>query len=184
MRQINGPVSQHDPMRVVNDALEAAGCPVSGEIWKGAARCPAHEDRSPSLSIAEGADGRALLHCHAGCETSAVVAALGLEWSALFPDGHRHAGGRRVIPPKPVDNAEPLIEFLAALNVVGINWTNTADPRMYIADRCPGCDERRPGALWITDYSGRAQLTCFNGCDFKAILAMIEHELTDGRVAA
>ena len=30
------------------------------------ARCPAHEDRSPSLSIAE-KDDRVLVHCHAGC---------------------------------------------------------------------------------------------------------------------
>ena len=31
------------------------------------ARCPAH-DGAPSLTITEGADGRVLLHCHAGCE--------------------------------------------------------------------------------------------------------------------
>lgn len=33
----------------------------------GVARCPAHDDRSPSLSIAEGRDGRLLLRCSAGC---------------------------------------------------------------------------------------------------------------------
>ena len=31
------------------------------------ARCPAHDDRNPSLSIAEGDDGKTLLNCHAGC---------------------------------------------------------------------------------------------------------------------
>ena len=52
------------------------------------ARCPAHHDREPSLSIGEGADGRILLHCWAGCETRDVLAALGLGWSDLFPLAH------------------------------------------------------------------------------------------------
>jgi len=44
------------------------------------ARCPAHDDRSPSLSIAEGGDGRTLVHCWAGCSISAVLAAAGMSW--------------------------------------------------------------------------------------------------------
>jgi putative DNA primase/helicase len=31
------------------------------------ARCPAHSDTNPSLSIGKGQDGKVLLHCHAGC---------------------------------------------------------------------------------------------------------------------
>ena len=42
----------------------------------GLARCPAHDDRSPSLSIAEGHDGRLLLYCFAGCDFEAIRAAL------------------------------------------------------------------------------------------------------------
>ena len=53
------------------------------------ARCPAHEDHEPSLSISLGRDGRILLHCWAGCETSDVLAALGLRWADLRPDGCR-----------------------------------------------------------------------------------------------
>lgn len=49
------------------------------------ALCPAHEDHSPSLSISAGDDGRILLHCWAGCETRDIVAALGLQWTDLFP---------------------------------------------------------------------------------------------------
>ena len=48
------------------------------------ARCPAHDDRKPSLSINESPDGRVLLHCHAGCGPAAVVEALGLEMRDLF----------------------------------------------------------------------------------------------------
>lgn len=55
----------------------------TGDDW--IARCPAHDDRKPSLSIAEGKDGRVLLHCHAGCTHEAVLAELRLTPSALFP---------------------------------------------------------------------------------------------------
>jgi len=48
------------------------------------ARCPAHSDRSPSLSIATGHDGRVLLTCRAGCNTADVLAAMDLRWSDLF----------------------------------------------------------------------------------------------------
>lgn len=47
--------------------------------------CPAHEDKSPSLSIRELADGRVLLHDFAGCDVGEIVAAIGLELSDLFP---------------------------------------------------------------------------------------------------
>lgn len=48
--------------------------------------CPVHHDSSASLSIREDDDGTVLLHCFAGCATVDVVAALGLDFSALFPE--------------------------------------------------------------------------------------------------
>ena len=48
------------------------------------ARCPAHEDRSPSLSVSEGGDGRVLLHCFSGCRTESVCEALQIRVSDLF----------------------------------------------------------------------------------------------------
>ncbi len=39
------------------------------------ARCPAHDDRNPSLAIRDH-DGRVLVHCHAGCAQADVVNAL------------------------------------------------------------------------------------------------------------
>src|SRR6266478_5794688 len=42
------------------------------------ARCPAHTDRTPSLSIRIGGDGRVLLHCFAGCSYEKIRRALGL----------------------------------------------------------------------------------------------------------
>lgn len=49
------------------------------------AKCPAHDDRSASLSIGQGDDGRTLIHCHAGCRTEDVLAAVGLKMSDLMP---------------------------------------------------------------------------------------------------
>jgi putative DNA primase/helicase len=42
----------------------------------GTARCPAHHDKTPSLSISIGNDGKTLVKCHAGCSQDAVIGAL------------------------------------------------------------------------------------------------------------
>ncbi|MFZ1936665.1 MAG: DUF3987 domain-containing protein [Thermoguttaceae bacterium] len=55
----------------------------TGKSWS--ARCPAHEDRRASLSVSEGDNGGAVLHCHAGCEPAAVAATLGLTLADLMP---------------------------------------------------------------------------------------------------
>ena len=60
-------------------------------------RCPAHPDNSPSLTIREGADGRVLLHCFAGCPTSAILAALGLTMRDLFSDAPVDPGAREKV---------------------------------------------------------------------------------------
>ena len=49
------------------------------------ARCPAHDDKSPSLTVRE-VDDKLLLYCHAGCSAYEVVSAVGLELSDLFPE--------------------------------------------------------------------------------------------------
>lgn len=49
------------------------------------AKCPAHNDRSPSLAT-KLVDDRILIHCFAGCSVRAVLAAVGLDMAVLFPD--------------------------------------------------------------------------------------------------
>lgn len=51
------------------------------------ARCPAHDDRSPSLSIRETGDGTVLVHDFAGCSATDILAAVDLTLGDLFPDG-------------------------------------------------------------------------------------------------
>jgi putative DNA primase/helicase len=45
-----------------------------GATWM--ARCPAHEDRKPSLSVSSGKDGKVLVRCHASCDQERVISAL------------------------------------------------------------------------------------------------------------
>lgn len=61
----------------------------SGRGWL--ARCPAHTDKSASLSIAEGDNGTVLLHDFAGCEPADVLAAVGLTLGDLFPKRYLRA---------------------------------------------------------------------------------------------
>jgi hypothetical protein len=59
---------------------------VRGRNGSWSAKCPAHRDRSPSLSVKELGDGRILVHCFGGCGTDAVLGALGLAMTDLFPE--------------------------------------------------------------------------------------------------
>lgn len=49
-------------------------------------RCPAHDDKNPSLSVSL-KDNKILLHCFAGCSTESILDALGLTEADLFLDG-------------------------------------------------------------------------------------------------
>jgi putative DNA primase/helicase len=61
----------------------ALGARRTGAGW--IARCPAHDDREPSLSIRNSATGKVLVHCFAGCEPQRVIQAL--KDMGLWPAG-------------------------------------------------------------------------------------------------
>jgi hypothetical protein len=68
------------------------------------ARCPAHDDRAPSLAIADAKNGKVLVRCHAGCDQRDVIAALraGGAWPEMgrgVPQLLRKPG--RQPPPEP-----------------------------------------------------------------------------------
>jgi len=73
--------------------------------------CPAHDDKSPSLSIRL-TDDRLLLHCFAGCPAEDVLSALGLTFGDLYDDASKAAyaaatayQGRKL---KPLQQIDPL----------------------------------------------------------------------------
>lgn len=80
--------------------------------------CPAHTDKSPSLSVRELEDGRVLVHCFAGCAVGDVVAAIGLGLSDLFPArplGHAVSG-----VPTPIPAGDALRAVAAEVALVAI----------------------------------------------------------------
>jgi len=85
-----------------------------GKGWT--ARCPAHEDKGPSLSIAEGDDGRVLLHCFAGCSAADVVGAIGLKLADLF---HERISDLSPDIRRATQQAFKQTSWAAALGVVG-----------------------------------------------------------------
>lgn len=64
------------------------GARQSGRGWSAHCPGPHHKngDRSPSLSISEGDDGRVLVKCFTGCTFEEIVASLDLKPSDLFSD--------------------------------------------------------------------------------------------------
>ncbi len=67
----------------------------SGQGWR--ADCPTGHKARGALSIAQGDDGRILLHCFAGCSTGDVLGALGLTLADVMPERLRDSSpeGRR-----------------------------------------------------------------------------------------
>jgi len=89
----------------------------NGKGWH--ARCPAHDDRRPSLSIAEGDDGRALVNCHAGCTPQAIVEALGLNLADLMP-ANGSGGERRQPAARIVNDRKPGNTFATVREAVAV----------------------------------------------------------------
>ncbi len=87
--------------------------------WR--ARCPAHQDRNPSLDVRVGDDDTVLLQCRSQrCTAEAICVAVGLTLSDLFPTGsHRGngpAGGNgRPTPSKPHRLSATIDDLIGAL---------------------------------------------------------------------
>ena len=110
--------------------------PTGPHRWQ--ARCPAHDDKGPSLSVRELADGRVLVHCFAGCSVHEVVQAAGLELADLFPPrpgvGHFRAE-RRPFPAADVLRAvafEALVVSAAAASLLAGEPFGVADRERLI----------------------------------------------------
>jgi hypothetical protein len=102
------------------------------------AKCPAHDDRNPSLAIRELDDGRVLVHDFGGCAVEDVLSAVGLQFDTLFPEPlGEFKSERRPFPAVDVLRAlefEALIVATAASNIAnGIEVSEEDRIRLRVA---------------------------------------------------
>jgi len=103
---------------IAQTVAKALGARKAGRDW--AARCPAHDDREPSLSIRD-AGGKVLVHCHAGCDQRDVLAALksrGL-WDGSLRSHFRRRRRRQVPEPQPDRSAVALAIWKSSVPATG-----------------------------------------------------------------
>jgi hypothetical protein len=187
-----------DPLATVRAALEAADRDPRGPAYDFTARCPCpghgrgRGDRSPSLSVREGADQRALVYCRVGCATEDVVAALGLTMRDLFPpdplDGpnwpkalqDRYVAIAGRVSQAKVDayrrrrrlrDADVLLDVVAQLARTGSEFSAS------VAFTCPCC---QAGHAWVRRDHAGLTVDCDQGCGEDDVLGA----LAEGEKAA
>ena len=128
-----------------------------GGGWR--ARCPAHGDTEPSLSVNEGDGGQVLLHCFAGCAPEDVVRSIGLQMRDLFPRPELdYAAGKR--PGRSAITLEDLArhkalsaEFLRSLGLHDLPGGGVGIPYLGLDGRVVAVKRRtaltaREGSFW------------------------------------
>jgi hypothetical protein len=141
------------------------------------ARCPVHEDRSPSLSISAGKGGKVLVHCHAGCDQRDLIAALqerGL-WQATGRTSRIAFNHRRRIAEEP--DADTLKRSAAALAIWRASHAAEETPvATYLRSR--GLDV--PALLVLRFHAG---LKHPSGGVWPAMVALVTHGATGSPIA-
>ena len=144
---------------------KALGGRKAGSGWT--ARCPAHDDRTPSLSIRDAEDNKVLVRCHAGCGQERVITALrrrGL-WAENSPHSLSRIARRTPVERKP--DQDDVRRREAALAI----W-QSAQPAQgtlvdtYLASR--GIDLAPPDALRF-----HAGLKHPSGCIWPTMVALV-----------
>lgn len=122
------------------------GVKKTGANWM--AKCPAHDDQKPSLSIKQGREGGIVLFCHGGCETKNVLAAAG--WSvADIQSGRPDKNGNRYYSKNKTE-------------VASFDYRDESGKLLYQAVRYEPKDfkQRRPDGVggWIFNLEGVARV--------------------------
>lgn len=138
----------------------------SGAGWL--ARCPAHDDQSPSLSIKDGELGRLLLFCFAGCETLHVIARL--KARGLWEETREHSPGK------------PTVQILHAPHDGALKLWREATPasdtvvQQYLRNR--GVSMSVPDTLRFHRGLGHR-----SGTSHPAMIALVTHAITGAPMA-
>lgn len=133
-----------NPIDRVRGAIEARTGPTKPTRRGFMARCPAHEDRNPSLSVDVADDGRVLVNCRAGCRTDVVLERSGLKFADLEPphlsaDGPAHRGAPRRRPSaaslRPSERSFDSLDAAAQAIASGLGGEQTVHPYELYADQ-------------------------------------------------
>lgn len=117
------------PINKVLDRLDKVKAKNANQ-WQ--AVCPAHDDKSPSLTVTEAEDGTVLVKCWAGCNASEIVTSIGLELKDLFPQLNNKP--RKLQPSKRAIEHERLIVRIAEANLAcGVTLSNEDMARYRLA---------------------------------------------------
>lgn len=97
----------------------------TGTSWM--ARCPAHDDSEPSLSIRHSQTGKILVHCFAGCAQDDVIAALRAVGLWVSDQGRNGEASRRSAPAMVAEQ----VPHRGAMAM----WTESAPPTGTVVER-------------------------------------------------
>lgn len=101
--------------------------------------CPAHDDRSPSMTLSAKDDGHILAHCFTGCSFDEIVGAVGLGWEPWFPEKHNPHEHKSFRRPYPVaDVFEAVVWEARVLSIIAMD--------MHMKQEIKDDDYKR---LWI-----------------------------------
>lgn len=109
--------------------------------------CPAHQDKSPSLSIRLLNDERILLHCFSGCDVASVLRALGLDFADIMPPSQL---GHKKSEHSPFTTADALRCISSEAQIVAmyaIDMAKDFKPSYQDKERLLKASERIKGAL-------------------------------------
>lgn len=119
------------------------------------ARCPAHDDKGPSLSVRETPEGAVLVHCFAGCNSFEVAASVGVEMHELYPPREMAANS----PPR-------IAKLLTAGQALELLEDDAAFLAILVCDICSGKDSTstdRDHALTVAGRIGKIRADYMGG---------------------
>jgi hypothetical protein len=137
------------------------------------AKCPAHADRAPSLTISTGREGRVLLHCFAGCSVEAILRHAGLSMGHLFPrplrpQPHTRARDTAALHRRRVAEAARRRAERIRIDRLRLQWHDLHRTVAALACKLAPLPDQAPGAAALT--------TCFH--DALAELRSVDRALT------
>ncbi len=134
----------------------------SGSVWM--TRCPAHNDRTPSLSIRDADDNKMLVRCHAGCAQERVITALrtrGL-WTNNSPCSYPTQRSNVQYKPDKDDAKRTEVAFTIWKDVrQAIQWSNPISRR----EACISCHRRRSASVASSKVTAAPQTDQATGGD-------------------